>query len=144
MRLVVPLHFSDDDGKENRLLPCGRLPRSVKPRIGRLARTAKGGNDLGGGIWSERFSEGHGQILPPKKKYAMQKIILDKYPQSRHITRMNELLATLSIEQIAEIAAKMFNDTTNEGGLVLDAALAALEEKMEESDFVRFCEKLAA
>ena len=57
---------------------------------------------------------------------------------------MNELLATLSIEQIAEIAARMFNDTTNEGGLVLDAALAALEEKMGESDFVRFCEKLAA
>jgi len=57
---------------------------------------------------------------------------------------MNELLATLSIEQIAEIAARMFNDTTSEGGLVIDAALAALQIKMEESDFIRFCEKLSA
>jgi len=57
---------------------------------------------------------------------------------------MTELLATLSIEQIAEIAFRMFNDTTSEGGLVLDAALAALEEKMSEDDFIRFCEKLAA
>jgi len=56
---------------------------------------------------------------------------------------MNELLSTLSIEQIAEIAFRMFNDTTSEGGLVLDAALAALDEKMEESDFIRFCEKLS-
>jgi len=57
---------------------------------------------------------------------------------------MNKLLVTLSIEQIVEIAVRMFNDTTSEGGLVLDAALAALEEKMEESDFIRFCEKLSA
>ena len=57
---------------------------------------------------------------------------------------MNEKLYNLSIEQVAEIAARMFNDTTTEGGLVLDAALTVLEEKMEESDFVRFCEKLAA
>lgn len=57
---------------------------------------------------------------------------------------MNEKLSNLSIEQVAEIAARMFNDTTTEGGLILDAALTVLEEKMEESDFVRFCEKLAA
>jgi len=57
---------------------------------------------------------------------------------------MTELLTTISIEQIAEIAARMFNDTTIEGGLVFDAALAALESKMSEDDFIRFCEKLAA
>lgn len=60
---------------------------------------------------------------------------------------MNEIikrLASLEIPQLGEIAARMFDDTTDEGGIVLDAALAALESKMSEADFVRFCEKLAA
>jgi hypothetical protein len=60
---------------------------------------------------------------------------------------MNEIinrLASLEIPQLGEIAACMFDDTTDEGGIILDAALAALESKMSEADFVRFCEKLAA
>jgi hypothetical protein len=60
---------------------------------------------------------------------------------------MNEIinrLASLEITQLGEIADRMFDDTTDEGGIILDAALAALESKMSEADFVRFCEKLAA
>lgn len=79
-----------DLSKEKRLLPCGRLPGTVQPRIGRLPWTAKGGNDLGGGILGKRFSEGHGEILPQKKKYAMQKKDLDKRPQCRHPLRINQ------------------------------------------------------
>lgn len=89
MRLVVLLRFCGDDSKEKRLLPCGRLARAVKPSVGRLARTAQRGNDHGGGIRGEGISEGHGQILPDKKKYAMQKINLAKCPQCRQVACMS-------------------------------------------------------
>ncbi len=87
---VVLLRFFDDDGKEKRLLPDRWLARAIKPSVGRLPWTAKGGNDLGGGILGKRFSEGHGEILPQKKKYAMQKKDLDKRPQCRHSLRINQ------------------------------------------------------
>lgn len=77
--LVVLLRFSRDDGKEKRLLPSRRIAGAIKPGVGGLPRASKGGNDHGGGIRSERISEGHGQILPQKKKYAMQKIILELF-----------------------------------------------------------------
>lgn len=86
---VVLLRFFCDDGKEKRLLPCGRLPRSIKPSVGGLPWTTQSGNDHGGGIRGERISEGHGQILPQKKKYAMQKINLAKCPQCRQSLRMS-------------------------------------------------------
>lgn len=86
---VVLLRFFGDDGKEKRLLPCGRLPRSIKPSVGRLPWTSQSGNNHSGGIRGERISEGHGQILPQKKKYAMQKINLAKCPQCRQHTRMS-------------------------------------------------------
>jgi hypothetical protein len=79
-----------DLSKKKRLLPGWRLPRPVEPRIRRLPWTAKGCNDLGGGILGKRFSEGHGQILPQKKKYAMQKKDRDKRPQCRHSLRINQ------------------------------------------------------
>ena len=88
-RLVVLLRFFGDDGKEKRLLPCGRLPRSIKPSVGSLPWTTQSGNDHGGRIRGERISEGHGQILPQKKKYAMQKINLAKCPQCRQPLRMS-------------------------------------------------------
>jgi hypothetical protein len=72
----LPLRIPTDRGKEKCLLPGGRLARTIKPRIGGLPWTSKGGNNLGGGILGKRFSEGHGEILPQKKKSAMQKIIL--------------------------------------------------------------------
>jgi hypothetical protein len=84
----VPLRFSDNDGKEKLLLPHGRLTGAIKPSVGRLAWTTQSGNDHGSGIRGERFSEGHGQILPQKKKYAMQKINLANRPQCRHLARM--------------------------------------------------------
>ncbi len=81
--LVVLLCFFGDDGKEKRLLPFRRLTRAIKPSVGRLPWTTQSGNDHGSGIRGERISEGHGQILPQKKKYAMQKINLAKCPQCR-------------------------------------------------------------
>lgn len=60
--------------KEKRLLPGGRLARPIEPRIGRLPWTSKGGDNLGSGKLGKRFGEGHGEILPLGKKYAMQKI----------------------------------------------------------------------
>lgn len=50
----------------------------------------------------------------------------------------------MSMEEVAEIAARMFNDMRDEAGLVLDAALAVLETKMSQADFIRFCNKLSA
>jgi hypothetical protein len=60
---------------------------------------------------------------------------------------MNEILNKLSAltsEELADIVSRMFNDTAAEAGIILDAALAALEAKMNESDFIRFCERLSA
>jgi hypothetical protein len=88
-RLVVLLRFSRDDGKEKRLLPFRRFAGAIEPSIGRLAWTTQSGNDHGSGIRGERISEGHGKILPDKKKYAMQKINLAKCPQCRQSTRMS-------------------------------------------------------
>ena len=53
-------------------------------------------------------------------------------------------LSRLNMDEVAEIVARMFNDTRDEAGVVLDAALAVLETKMPEADFIRFCDKLAA
>jgi len=51
-------------------------------------------------------------------------------------------LSSLSIAEIADIAAKMANTVSDEATIVLDAALSVLETKMTEADFVRLCEKL--
>ena len=56
----------------------------------------------------------------------------------------NELtnrIAQMNIDQIVEIVNRSFLDARDEAGIVLAAALAVLESKMSEADFVRFCEK---
>jgi len=53
-------------------------------------------------------------------------------------------LSLLSLEEVADIAARMNADDSNEAGIVLEAALEVLEIKMPEADFIRFCDKLAA
>lgn len=58
--------------------------------------------------------------------------------------QLTDKLSLLSFDEIAEIAASMFNDTRDEAGMVLDAALEVLESKMSSDDFVRFCDKLTA
>ena len=58
--------------------------------------------------------------------------------------KLTEKLSLLPFDQIAEIAASMFNETSDESGMVLEAALEVLESKMSSDDFVRFCDKLAA
>ena len=58
--------------------------------------------------------------------------------------QLADKISLLSFDEIAEIAASMFNDPRAEAGMVLDAALEVLESKMSSDDFVRFCDKLAA
>lgn len=55
------------------LLPGWRSARAFKPGISGLPWATESGHDLRGGIVSDGISEGHGQTLPDKKKYAMQK-----------------------------------------------------------------------
>jgi hypothetical protein len=98
--LVVLLRFSSDDGKENLLLPGGWLTGAIEPGVSGLTGATKGSNDLGSGIRGERIREGHGQILPDKKKYAMQKILLDKCLQCGHLTHMTKATAQRRIEMI--------------------------------------------
>lgn len=89
---VVLLRFFGDDDKEKMLLPFRWLAGAIKPSVGRLAWTTQRRHDYGCGIRGEIISEGHGQILPQKKKYAMQKINLAKCPhcrQSAHMSKTN-------------------------------------------------------
>lgn len=53
-------------------------------------------------------------------------------------------LSEMSNEQLADVAAIMNINYTPESDLIFESVMAILEERMEESDFVRFCEKLAA
>ena len=55
---------------------------------------------------------------------------------------LTEKLSKMNINELAEIVGCMMNDTRSEASIVIDAALSALESKMPEADFVRFCEKL--
>lgn len=65
-----------------------------------------------------------------------------------HIEPMtNELankLSKMSLEEVADIAARMNADSRDEAGIVLEAALEVLEAKISETDFIRFCNKLSA
>lgn len=62
----------------------------------------------------------------------------------RMTNELQNKMAGMSMNEVAEIAARMCNDMRDEAGDVLAAALAVLETKMSESDFIRFCDKLAA
>lgn len=55
---------------------------------------------------------------------------------------LTEKLSGLSTDQVAEIAARLSKDYSNEAGIALEAAMQVLESRMPEADFVRFCEKL--
>ena len=57
---------------------------------------------------------------------------------------MTATLKALPMDQVAEIAARCCVDMRDEAGDVLAAALDVLETKMDEADFIRFCNKLAA
>jgi hypothetical protein len=56
----------------------------------------------------------------------------------------NELtnrISEMNIDQIVEVVNRSFLDVRDEAGIVLQAALAVLESKMPQADFIRFCEK---
>lgn len=55
---------------------------------------------------------------------------------------LTEKLSKLNTDQVAEIAARLSKDYSNEAGIVLEAAMQVLQSRMPEVDFVRFCEKL--
>ena len=82
-----------DDRQPMRLLPRRRLSTAILPIVGGATRAAGSGHDLGGGIRGELLGVGHGQILPPKKKSAMPKIILDKLPVLVQITPVAGVVA---------------------------------------------------
>ena len=71
-----------------RLLPIRRLSPAVLPLISGGSWASKDADKIGGGNIGDVVSEGHGQILPQKKKCAMQKINLANCPQCRQITCM--------------------------------------------------------
>lgn len=88
--LVVPLPCATgDDGQPMRPLPRGRLTTAILPIVGSPTRATGGGDDLGGGVVGERFSEGHGQTVSRKKKSAMPKIILAISRHCRQIAHMS-------------------------------------------------------
>lgn len=62
-----------------------------------------------------------------------------------HMTnKLAAKLSTMSIEQIIEVVTIMFNNMSDEAEIILEYGLAALESKMVEADFVKFCDKLSA
>ena len=102
--LVVPLPCATgDDGQPMMLLPRRRLTAAILPIVGRATRATSGGDDLGGGVVGERFSEGHGQTIHRKNKSAMPKIILAIRRQCRHITRMSNTNQTDRQDLINEL-----------------------------------------
>lgn len=85
-RLVVPLLGGDDDGQVNVLLPVWRAA-AANPRMSSGHRTSEDGGKARGSK-CKAVVPGHGQILPPKKKNAMRKIILAKGYAMRKTSRM--------------------------------------------------------
>jgi hypothetical protein len=51
-------------------------------------------------------------------------------------------LDTLSTEVLVDLCRKMNADFSEEAGIVLSFAMTLLEERMESSAFVKFCESL--
>jgi hypothetical protein len=90
--LVVPLFgATGDDGQPMRLLPRRRLTTAILPIVGRSARTADGGDNIGGGKLGKVCGEAHGQNLPGKNKLAMPKIILAIRRHCRQSNAVNQL-----------------------------------------------------
>jgi hypothetical protein len=119
--LVVPLFGAAlDDRKPMRLLPFGWLSSPVLPLVGRGAWTAKDADKIRGGNIGEVVLEGHGQILPQKKKCAMQKINLDNRLQCTHCLRMSNTnqieVGQFSMENIVRIIRTHLTNNTNGNG----------------------------
>jgi len=51
-------------------------------------------------------------------------------------------IAEMSIEQVKEISAKVFEMATDESVIVLEFCLDRLEQEMTEQEFVQFCDNL--
>lgn len=66
---------------------------------------------------------------------------------SKHIIETNQdklhsKISGLSIETLKEAAVKLMYDKRNEAGIVLDEIINSLETRMEESEFIKFCDEL--
>lgn len=124
-----------ENGEPVGMLPGGRLARSVKPRVCCLARTPKGGDNLRGRKFGKRFVELHGANIPAKNNSAMQKIILAKCPQCRHIERMNKPAMTPELINyaktiVAERGIKQADMTQAIMGEILKEALLRMDHAM--------------
>jgi hypothetical protein len=141
---VVPLL---DVRPQNGLQPIRRRG-SVAPIVNRALRCSRPLHNLRGSPLQNKLGPAHGWTV--KEKCGIRNFILDTVRNPHKDTRMsntNQLTARLSEmsnEQLADVAAIMNINYTPESDLILESAMAILEERMEESDFIRFCEKLAA
>ena len=110
---ISSLRLPTERGKEKRLLPFGRCAATIKPRIGRLAWTSKGSDNLSGGKLGKRFGEGHGQTIPEKEMSAMQKIILVLRLQCGHVPRMTatQYRVSFTVENVRH-STQWFNSET--------------------------------
>lgn len=73
-----------------RLLPLRGHPAAILPLVSGCAWTAKDADKLRGGNFGKVFLEGHGQIIPQKKKCAMQKIMLAMHTRKGHCSRVSQ------------------------------------------------------
>jgi hypothetical protein len=73
-----------------RLLPLRRLSASILPLVSSGAWTAKDADKLRGGNLGKVVLEGHGQIIPQKKKCAMQKIMLAMHTRKGHLSLVRQ------------------------------------------------------
>lgn len=113
--MVIPVHClvvllpcaTGDDGQPMRLLPRGRLTTAILPIVGRATGATSGGDNLGGGVVSERFIERHGQTVSRTNKSAMPKITLAICRHSRHITRMSNTNQLTTPAHLSLFADKM-------------------------------------
>ena len=88
--LVVPLRVRGNDMEENGLLPQGRLATAILPLVSGGTWATKSRHNLRGGVIGKLVGEGHGQILPQKKKSAMRKIILAISPHCGQSNAVNQ------------------------------------------------------
>ena len=88
--LVVPLLGGDDDGKQDRLQPSGRRTAAILPLISRRTGATQDADKLRCGNLGEVFLEGHGEILPQKKKCAMQKKVLAMHTMQGYLSRVSQ------------------------------------------------------
>ena len=117
-RLVVLLRVGGNDSKKNGLLPERWLATAILPIVSSGAWTAQRSDDDRRGNLRKVGCEGHGQILPPKNKSAMRKIILAIRPQCGQSNSMTATLTlpTIPSHSLAKFSTPVWNQFAGESG----------------------------